>query len=118
VAVDLLAGPALALRGSQTKTTVSPGAATTSQYSQDLLPRAIVSTRLNFIGSDRSIFRAFVGLDGELGPSGTSSGTARGTPADTPRGTPAGALGPGRGDAAGLPIWTVGLALGATVGTP
>jgi hypothetical protein len=96
VALDFLAGPALALREEQTRTTVSPGAVPDTQSNRDLLPRASLSTRLNF--ADRSIFRAFVGLDGELGPAGT--------------------LGAQRpGDAPGLPIWTVGLALGGTVGT-
>jgi hypothetical protein len=100
VAVDFLAGPALALRGgTQTTTTVSPGAAsTTSQSNHELVPRAILNTRINFNVSDRSIFRAFVGLDGELGPASTLGGQRQ-------------------GDAPGLPIWTVGLALGATVGT-
>jgi hypothetical protein len=96
VAVDFLAGPALALRGEETKTTVSPGAVPTTQSNRDLLPRAMLSTRLDF--NDRSMFRAFVGLDGELGPAGAQGGQRP-------------------GDAPGLPIWTVGLALGGTVGT-
>jgi hypothetical protein len=56
----------------------------------------LLGARVNF--GALSTLRAFVGVDGELGPS-------RAEPTDVP-GAPR------------LPVWTLGLALGATVGTP
>jgi hypothetical protein len=57
----------------------------------------LVGARLGF--SPRSVFRTFVGFDGELGPSRTVDPEAN---VSSPR----------------IPTFTVGLALGATVGTP
>lgn len=78
IAVDLFAGAAAAFEA----------------------PTGRVSPRLLFGGhvplGALSTFRAFIGMDGELGP---------------PR------AGPADANAPQLPIWTLGLALGATVGT-
>ena len=97
MAVDLLAGPAVALRGRIEITTASPVAKTTTPSNEELVPRALFCPRVVFAA--HSILRGFVGLEGELGP-GSAPSEQR------------------LGEAPGLPIWTVGLALGATVGTP
>jgi hypothetical protein len=104
VAVDLLAGPALALRGGTQTMIASPGGPTRSVSDRELVPRAVFVARLNLAA--RSVLRGFVGLEGELGPAGASG-------QQLPKGAP-----DFSSDAPGLPIWTVGLALGATVGTP
>jgi hypothetical protein len=99
-ALDLSAGPAVAMKGLASSEKVSvpadgaraapPPARTTGP-----VPRLFVGARLGF--SPRSVFRWFVGLDGELGPARVGAPT----------------------DAASsrLPRFAVGLALGATVGT-
>jgi hypothetical protein len=99
LAVDLSAGPAVALRGAVNTTTVTPMGTSTSKSSERFVPRALLGARLNF--SAHSILRTFLGLEGEFGPAGASGER----PSDAP-------VRPG------LPVWTVGLALGATVGTP
>ena len=107
LSLDLTAGPALALRGgvSETSVAAAPSGAGSAQAqtmtpsnstSFGAMPRLLAGTRVNFRA--RSVFRVFVGVDGELGPASN----------------PAPELPPG---AARLPVWTVGLALGATVGT-
>jgi hypothetical protein len=68
----------------------------TKASSTSTVPRFVLGTRLNF--GARSTVRAFVGIDGELGPA------RAGDSVDMP-------------NASRLPIWTLGLALGATVGT-
>jgi hypothetical protein len=94
--LDLVAGPAAALQGTTTFQTQSPGTGNVvSESSSSTVPRLVLGVRLNF--GARSSVRWFVGLDGELGP-----GRADNT--DVP-------------DAPHLPIWTAGLAFGATVGT-
>jgi hypothetical protein len=93
--VDLLAGPALALRGAESKTVATPGGTVTSETSMQPVPRALCGAHLSFAAP--SVLRGFVGLEGEVGPTGVQS-----KPSST----------------SGLPIWTVGIALGATVGTP
>jgi hypothetical protein len=95
LALDLVGGPAIALRGARTDTGVTPGGSTTSQSSLGTVPRALLGAHLIFRA--RSSFRTFIGIDGEFGPANA--------PGDNPS------------DAARLPVWTVGLALGATVGT-
>lgn len=93
-AVDLIAGPALALRGTEKATVSGPTGTTTTPSSEGPVPRGLLGARLNF--GARSILRGFLGLEGEFGP--------------------ASALGEQRpGNAPGLPTWTVGLALGGTV---
>jgi hypothetical protein len=65
--------------------------------SSSTVPRVLLGARLSF--SARSTVHTFVGVDGDFGPARASDGS------DLPV-------------AARLPIWTFGLALGATVGTP
>jgi hypothetical protein len=96
---DAAAGPALALRGGWSVTMannassgmVTPGR--TSSSHNDLVPRGLLGGRLS-LGA-RSIVRTFVGVEGEIGE--------------------AGPIPPGA--ARGLPLWSVGAALGITVGT-
>jgi hypothetical protein len=59
------------------------------------VPRALLGAHLIF--GARSSFRTFIGVDGEFGPANA--------PGDNPS------------SESRLPVWTVGLALGATVGT-
>ncbi len=97
LALDFIGGPAVALRAAGMSTTVSPGPgeSTSSQSNLGAVPRALIGAHLIF--GARSLFRTFVGVEGEFGPADAS--------------------GDGASDAFRLPIWTVGLALGATVGT-
>ena len=95
LALDFVGGPAIALRRARTDTGVTPGGSTTSPSSLGTVPRAILGAHLIFGG--RSSFRTFIGVDGEFGPANA--------PGDNPSGE------------FRLPVWTVGLALGATVGT-
>jgi hypothetical protein len=111
VALDLTAGPAMAMKGvafSQSESVRVEGMGTTmpapvpappprTEPSTGPIPRLLVGARLGF--SPRSVFRTFVGLDGELGP-------AQAPTAPTPEVT-----------APRMPTFTVGLALGATIGT-
>ncbi len=110
VAVDFTAGPALAMKGvafSQTESVQvqSMGASTPvpvpppprSEPSTGALPRLVLGARLGF--SPRSVFRTFIGIDGELGPAQAPETAA--PDVSSPR----------------MPTFTVGLALGATVGT-
>jgi len=103
LALDLVAGPALALRGlaETSRTQVASGSMVNTvpetRSRNDTAARLLLGTRLNFGG--RSTLRTFVGVDGEFSP-------AR-SPADNlPR------------DEHRLPVWTIGIAFGATVGTP
>jgi hypothetical protein len=106
IALDLIGGAALALQGTTTFTTStmaatgvsgsSPGPALRSGSSSSSAPRLLLGARVNF--GALSALRTFVGVDGELGPSRLGDG---GDVPDVPR----------------LPIWTLGLALGGTVGT-
>jgi hypothetical protein len=97
LAIDVFAGPALALIGTSSTSTIStPPATRTSQVSGGPVPRILLGVHLDFAA--RFMVRPFVGLDAELGPAGPIG-------APLPDGVP------------GLPIWTLGLALGATVGT-
>jgi hypothetical protein len=104
LALDFVGGPAVALRGADAGIAVAarpgasldPAAASSSSPSNvGAVPRAVLGAHLIF--GARSLLRAFIGVDGDFGP------------ANAPSGNP--------GDESRLPIWTVGLALGATVGT-
>jgi hypothetical protein len=94
VALDFLVGPAAALQGTSTSQ-VQTQAGTRTQSSSSTVPRLLAAFRLNLAAS--ATLHPFVGLDGELGPARAGD--------DAPPGAPR------------LPIWTLGLALGATVGT-
>jgi hypothetical protein len=105
-ALDLVAGPAVALGETSTvvisRSIPAPvgGAEDVFQESstdRTTVPRLLLKAHIGF--GARSVVRGFVGLDGELGPSGAP---------------PAREL---DDHAQRLPSWTVGLALGATVGT-
>ena len=109
VALDLSAGPGIAMKGlalSQTEVVRSDARAPGSpppppppareDPSSGPVPRLLLGARLGF--SPRSVVRTFVGIDGEVGPTQTSSDDLAAS--------------------ARLPSFSVGLALGATVGTP
>jgi hypothetical protein len=92
--LDFLAGPALGMQvvGKSVKQVGSTEPAMTT--SPTIEPRLLVGTRLTFRA--QSTVRTFVGLDGDFALTDTTN--------------PSAALPP-------LPAWTVGLVLGATVGT-
>ena len=111
VALDVTAGPGVAMKGlavSQTqRAQVSndgsappppppPPPPTSSDPSTGPVPRLLLGARFGFF--PRSALRTFVGVDGELGPARVADDA-----------------GPG---SARLPTFSVGLALGGTVGTP
>jgi hypothetical protein len=108
IALDLIAGSALVLQGTTTIATASApgnggnvataanGANEVTSSSSSTAPRLLLGARVNF--GALSALRTFVGVNGELGPSRLGDG---GAVPDVPR----------------LPIWTLGLALGGTVGT-
>ncbi len=104
VALDLSAGAALATHAvafSETETVRVRGDAPPPpipprrERSSGPYPRLLLGARLGF--SPRSMFRSFIGIDGEIGPTRSDADA---------------------GDSARLPAYAVGLALGATVGTP
>jgi hypothetical protein len=115
VALDLSAGPAVALKGSDSSqdelranatrerearatsnATIAemPPPVQLSEPRSGPVPRLLLGARLGF--SPRSVFRTFVGIDGELGPALASSDPS----------------------SARLPAYSVGFSLGATLGTP
>ena len=110
LALDFTAGPAVAMKGlafsqsesvavsqmggGQTPVTMPPPRH--ADPSSGPVPRLLLAARLGF--SPRSVFRTFVGIDGEVGP----SRVADDAPANSAR----------------LPGFSLGLALGGTVGTP
>jgi hypothetical protein len=98
LALDVAGGPAVAMLGTMTSVTQAGPAVAPVRESRSMgaRPRLLVGTRLSFRA--RSVVRTFVGVDGEFG-------SAR-APVLAPR------------DVGRLPVWTVGLLLGATVGTP
>jgi hypothetical protein len=109
VALDVTAGPGVAMKGvtlSQSEsvqvptgpTVVPPAPPSRSEPSSGPVPRLLLGARLGF--SPRSVFRTFLGIDGELGPSRSSADPE--ATVSSPR----------------MPTFTLGLALGATVGTP
>src|SRR5450432_171684 len=102
LAFDLVAGPALALRGGSERVTMQVASGSMvntvmqSSSGEALVPRLRLGSRLTFRA--RSMVRTFVGVDGEVGDVGP--------------------IGHGPlGETQDLPVWTVGLAVGATVGT-
>jgi hypothetical protein len=95
---DATAGPALALRGSWSVMSATSASAVTpmrsySSSKNGFVPRLLVGGRLT-LGA-RSMVRTFVGIEGEVGEPGPIPPWA----------------------ARGLPLWSVGAALGVTVGT-
>jgi hypothetical protein len=99
LALDVVAGPAVELRGSWAVAmvnTASQGMVSTMRSvskSDGLVPRFVLGSRLT-LGA-RSTLRTFVGIDGEIGETGPIP----------------------PGFSRGLPGWMVGLSIGATVGT-
>jgi hypothetical protein len=98
VALDLVAGVAEVLQGTTTfeVQSTAAGGSDVKGSSSSTVPRLLLGARVNF--GALSTLRTFVGMDGELGP---------------PRAGDGGDLPVVRR----LPVWTLGLALGATVGT-
>jgi hypothetical protein len=109
-ALDLVAGPALALGGSSTVTiarSAKSSAAASADGAQSIVresgagraavPRLLLKAHVGF--GARSVVRGFVGVNGELGPANAPPPNLSGDEVDR------------------LPTWSVGLALGATVGT-
>lgn len=96
IALDLVAGPALIPLGTTTFTAPTKSGNQITDSTSSTAPRVLLSARVNF--GALTVLRTFVGVDGELGPSRLGDGV--GVP-DLPR----------------LPVWTLGLALGGTVGT-
>jgi hypothetical protein len=96
VALDLVAGPALALHGTSISSAQATptGVTMTQTRSNEPTPRLLASSRLTF---GRSALRSFVEVDGEIGETGPTSDSMP--------------FGPQ------LPAWTVGVAVGAVVGT-
>lgn len=108
LALDLTAGPAVVMRGASfsasESVSVPAGSSASSAPMQpppesDVgpLPRLLLGARLGF--TPHSLFRTFVGIDGELGPTHDSD-------------VEQGLVASGR-----MPLYTVGLSLGATLGT-
>jgi hypothetical protein len=110
VTLDLTFGPAVAMKG------IAPLAQTESaridssevharsqppppESSTGALPRLLVGARLGF--APRSVFRGFVGFEGEYGPRRADEGDPVGPVVPSPS----------------MPRYTAGLVLGATVGT-
>jgi hypothetical protein len=95
LALDLTAGPAAVLQGTATfeRQTASGDFKASSSST---VPRLLLGARLNF--NARATLHPFVGVDGELGPRRANDGGA------VPQ-------------VSYLPLWTLGLALGASVGT-
>jgi hypothetical protein len=98
-ALDLIAGPAGVLQGTTTfeRQSTSNGGTDVTGSSSSTVPRLLLGARMDF--SALATVHTFVGLDGEIGPPRAGDG---GEVPEVPR----------------LPVWTLGLALGATVGTP
>jgi hypothetical protein len=96
VALDLTAGPALALQEVDRSVMASPqGVRTITDSGSGIVPRVQLGTRLVFRA--RSALRPFVGLDGDIGLVEPKDNL----PSHVYQ----------------LPAWSMGLALGATVGT-
>ena len=104
VALDLLAGPAFATQGAAFSETLSSREKVSesqamrpprSEPSSGFSPRLLLGARLGF--SPRSVLRSFVGVDGELGLTRSLDGAFE--------------------EGGRLPAYSVGLSLGATVGT-
>jgi len=98
VALDLVAGLAEVIQGTTTFQirSTAAGESDVTGSNSSTVPRLLLGARVNF--GALSTLRTFVGMDGELGPPRAGDG---GDVPVVPR----------------LPVWTLGLALGATVGT-
>jgi hypothetical protein len=96
LAVDFLAGLAATFQGTATYEMRSSDGTKVSASNTSTVLRLLLGARVNF--HPVSTVCPFVGVEGELGPARDGDG-------DVP-------------NAPRLPIWTFGLALGATVGTP
>ena len=108
VTLDVAAGPGFAIKGalsSQTEVVVvdvgpgqpprAPPPPPPTEPSSGAVPRLLAGVHLGF--RPRSVLRTFVGVDGTFGPARADE------------------LGP---NSPSMPRWTLGLTLGATVGTP
>jgi len=108
VTLDLAAGPGFAIKGSlasrtevaaadgsPTKPPPAPPEPPPSEPSSGPVPRLLAGLHLGF--SPHSVLRTFVGVDGTFGPA-RADGSSPNSPS--------------------MPRWTLGLTLGATVGTP
>lgn len=95
ITADFIGGIAAALRGTSTFEVQTP-TGTTRRSSSGAPPRLLLGARMSVAA--RSTIHPFFGLEGEIGP---WSNRAKPAP-----------------DAFRLPRWTVGLSLGATVGSP
>jgi hypothetical protein len=105
MALDFTAGPGLAMSAvSQSSSTSSvtptgmvaePMRVSESRPNDRMLPRLSAAVHLNF--SERSLLHTFVGVDGQVGATGAAASPIDNRPP--------------------LPAWTLGLALGAMVGT-
>jgi len=97
-AIDIIAGPAMAMLGSQAdyeKTEVGGLGPVYRRESSGAVPRALAGVRLVF--GSRSTFRSFVAVDADVGPTRTAPALTTEDPE--------------------LPRWTLGLAFGGAVGT-
>ena len=112
VALDLTFGPAVAMKGIARLAQTDSARVDSSEVparerpppppydpTTGPLPRLLVGARLGF--APRSVFRGFVGLEGEFGPQKADDGELTGREIPSPR----------------MPRYTAGLVLGATVGT-
>lgn len=100
MALDLTAGPAAAYQGTTTFETTQPAGTRSQTQSGSVsstVPRLLLEARLAFAAL--STVHTFVGIDGDVGPAQSPDASLL---PNAPR----------------LPTWTLGLALGATVGTP
>jgi hypothetical protein len=109
MALDLTLGPGVAMKGlafsdtrvvqaSNMSSPPPPPPARSEEPSSGPVARLLFGARLGF--RPRSVFRTFIGFDGEIGPA--RAPVAPDDIVSSPR----------------MPAYTVGLALGATVGTP
>jgi hypothetical protein len=99
ISLDLIGGPAIAWQGITSESDVPAGpeghAVAHTRETSGSVPRLVLGSRVTF--QPRSVLRTFLGVDADVGP--TKAG------------------GPLPSEALQLPVWTVGLAFGATVGT-
>jgi hypothetical protein len=104
VTLDVAGGPAVAIKGTMSDTEVvmvamgpaePPPPPPRPERSSGPAPRMLAGVRLGF--SPGSVFRTFVSVDGSYGATRAEGNPSSGSPR--------------------LPSWTLGLALGATVGT-
>jgi hypothetical protein len=105
VALDVVAGPGAALQGTEVVAAhTSMTGSIITKSSAGAIPRLVLGSRLNI--SARSTLHPFLGVDAEIGPGSSSHPEVPVNAADLPI------------NGHRLPSWTVGLALGATIGAP